>query len=241
MKLNSDLHMLPLEFTGPLGTMVLNLSLIVDPVQGVTLVDTSMPGQVEAIEKAMAAEGFDIDDVKRIIVTHQDIDHIGSLAALKARTGSKILAHATEAPYVSGEKPLVKYPSQERLDQNPGMKEMYDQIGFAPADELLEDGQLLDVAGGIRVIHTPGHTPGHISLFLERSKTLISGDALVSENGQLAGPLQRATPDYPEAIRSVQRLAALPEVHSVVTYHGGLVSEDPLGKLGRVAAGLTEG
>lgn len=238
MRVNDDLYVIPVEFAGPLGTMVLNLSLIVDPEHGLTLVDTSMPGHIDAVEAALAADGFALKDVKQIVVTHQDIDHIGSLTDLKQRTGATVIAHAVEAPYIEGKAPLAKYPSQERLDQNPGMKEMYDRIGFATADRLVQDGELLDVAGGVRILHTPGHTPGHISLYLERSRALISGDALVSENAQLDGPLPRATPDFPTAIQSVQKLAALPELTAIVTYHGGLVSDDPLGQLRQVAEKL---
>jgi glyoxylase-like metal-dependent hydrolase (beta-lactamase superfamily II) len=50
-------------------------------------------------------------------------------------------------------------------------------------DEHLEDGDLLDLVGGIRVIFTPGHTPGHLSLYLERPRVLVAGDALTAEGG----------------------------------------------------------
>lgn len=218
--------------------MVLNLALIVDSTGGLTLVDTSMPGHIGAVEEAIAAEGFRIADLEQIILTHQDVDHIGSLAAIKGASGATVIAHSIEAPYIEGKQKLYKYPSQERLDQNPGMKEMFDQIGFAPVDKLVEDGDLLDLSGGIRIIHTPGHTPGHISLFLERSKTLISGDVLTSADGQLSGPSVGATPDFPLAIESVKELAALPEVNAIVTYHGGVVTDDAHGQLRRLAASL---
>lgn len=214
----------------------MNLSLILDPVAGNTLVDTSMPGNMEGVETALAADGLSLADVRQIIVTHQDIDHIGSLAAIKERTRANVIAHSAEVPYIEGRQRLSKYPSQERLDQNPGMKEMYDRIGFDPVDQKVEDNDLLNLGGGTRILFTPGHTPGHISLFLERSKTIISGDALTSENGRLKGPLPHATPDFPRAIESVAKLAALPEVSAIVTYHGGLVTDDPLGQLRELAA-----
>ncbi|AIE83685.1 MBL fold metallo-hydrolase [Fimbriimonas ginsengisoli] len=236
--MNDDLYVIPVTFVGPLGSMVLNLALIVGPDRDTTLVDASMPGHVDEVAAALAADGFSMDDLRQIVVTHQDVDHIGSLAAIKIRSCATVIAHSIEAPYIEGKERLVKYPSQERLDQNPGMKEIFDQIGFAPVDRLVEDGDLLEIGGGTRVIHTPGHTPGHISLFLERSKTLISGDALTSADGQLAGPSVGATPDYSTAVESVKKLAALPEVNAIVTYHGGLVTDDPLGQLRRVAASL---
>ena len=241
VKVNDDLYVIPVTFAGPLGSMVLNLSLIVDPIQGSSLVDASMPDHIEVVASTLAADGFAIEDLKQIIVTHQDIDHIGSLAAIKERSGATVLCHPTEAPYIEGKTKLAKYPTQERFDQNPGMKEVFDRVGFAPVDRLVEDGEFLDLAGGARVIFTPGHTPGHICLFLERSKTLIAGDALASENGLLEGPNVRGTPDFSLAIESVKKLAALPEVNAIVTYHGGLVTEDPLGQLRRVANSLSGG
>jgi len=239
MRVNDDLHIIPVTFVGQLGSMLLNLSLISDPAGGLILVDTSMPGHIETVAAALAADGFSIKNLSHIVLTHQDIDHIGSLADIKAASGAEAVAHSVEAPYIEGKKKLAKYPSQERLDQNPGIKEMFDKIGFAPVDRLVEDGDVLDVAGGVRIIYTPGHAPGHISLYLERSKALITGDALVSDNGRLGPPGLGATPDYPTAIKSVQKLAALPEVSAIVAYHGGLVTDDPRGQLQRVADELT--
>jgi len=213
--------------------MVMNLSLIVLPGYRATLVDASMPNHATEVQAALAADGFSPGDIGQIIVTHHDIDHIGSLAQIAAANGATILAHPVEAPYITGAKKMVKYPTEEILAQDPKRKEVFDQIGFAPVDQLIEDGEIL--CGGIRVIATQGHCPGHISLFVERSKILISGDALTSAEGKLAGPGVRATPDMPAAIKSVRRLAGLPEVAAIVTYHGGLVTDDPLGQLKRVA------
>lgn len=235
MRVNDDLYVIPLTFDGPRGTMVMNLSLVVDTERGLTLVDTGMPGQADAIEAALAAEGFSLRDVRRIVLTHQDVDHIGSLAELKARTGAEAIAHNADAPYIEGKERLIKSPSPERLAENPAVKAVYDAVGFAAIDRTVEDGDLLDVAGGVRVIFTPGHTPGHLCLFLERTKALIAGDALVSAEGNLQGPSEGATPDMATAKASVQKLAALPEVSAIVTYHGGLVAADPRGQLQRVA------
>jgi glyoxylase-like metal-dependent hydrolase (beta-lactamase superfamily II) len=89
----------------------------------------------------------------------------------------------------------------------------------------------------VRVIFTPGHTPGHICLYLERSKILIAGDALTAGDGQLRGPNVAATPDMPAASQSVRKLAEL-DVQTIVCYHGGVVGEDASGQLRRVAQEL---
>jgi glyoxylase-like metal-dependent hydrolase (beta-lactamase superfamily II) len=108
--------------------------------------------------------------------------------------------------------------------------ERHEPVGV---DEYLEDGSRLDLAGGIRVIFTPGHTPGHLSLYLEQPKVLVAGDALTAEDGYLNGPNPPFTLDVREAARSVRRLADL-DVRTIVCYHGGVVGEDANGQLRRV-------
>ncbi len=83
------------------------------------------------------------------------------------------------------------------------------------------------------MVFTPGHTPGHVSLYLERSKVLVAGDALTSEEGYLNGPNLSMTLDIPTALQSIKKLAAL-EVDTIVCYHGGVVSDDATGQLQRV-------
>ena len=113
------------------------------------------------------------------------------------------------------------------------MREVLERLEPVGVDEHLEDGARLDLAGGIRVIFTPGHTPGHISLYLERPKVLIAGDALTAEGSSLKGPNQSMTLEMRTALRSVRRLAEL-DVETVVCYHGGVVGEDANGQLRRI-------
>jgi glyoxylase-like metal-dependent hydrolase (beta-lactamase superfamily II) len=82
------------------------------------------------------------------------------------------------------------------------------------------------------VISTPGHTPGHISLYLERSKVLIAGDALRAERGSLNGPNPSMTLEMRTALQSMRKLADL-EIDTIVCYHG-VVSKDANGELRRV-------
>ena len=118
------------------------------------------------------------------------------------------------------------------------MREVLERLEPVGVDERLEDTERLELAGGIRVIFTPGHTPGHLSLYLERSKVLVAGDALTAEGGRLNGPNPSATLDVREAARSVRRLAEL-DVKTIVCYHGGVVGEDANGQLRRVAQEAT--
>jgi glyoxylase-like metal-dependent hydrolase (beta-lactamase superfamily II) len=147
-----------------------------------------------------------------------------------------VLAHATEVPFIDGTE-LPRFARPELLALRPELGVV--AKGFRPTavGELLEDGGRLDLAGGVRVVFTPGHTPGHISLYLERTRTLIAGDALVAEEGRLQGPNPQATPDMAQAAQSVRRLAEL-DVAAIVCYHGGVIADDASGQLRRVAAEL---
>jgi glyoxylase-like metal-dependent hydrolase (beta-lactamase superfamily II) len=147
-----------------------------------------------------------------------------------------VLAHATEVPFIDGTQ-LPRFAKPELLAQHPQLRAVAERLQYTPVDQALQDGARLDLAGGVRVVFTPGHTPGHICLYLERSKTLIAGDALTSNEGQLQGPNEGATPDMPTASQSVRTLAAL-DVATIVCYHGGVVQEDANGQLRRVAQEL---
>ena len=210
----------------------LNLTLIVDEENGDTLVDAGLPDQMAAIGAALDEAGLAVGDLRRIIFTHQDLDHIGSGAAFVRQSGARVLAHSEDAPYIEGSlRPLKLTP--EMLKQRPQMRKVLESLEPVSIDEHVEDGTHLDVAGGTQVIFTPGHTPGHISLYLERPKVLITGDALTAEGGSLKGPNQAMTPDMQTAAQSVRKLADL-DVDFIVCYHGGVVDEDANAQLQRV-------
>jgi glyoxylase-like metal-dependent hydrolase (beta-lactamase superfamily II) len=237
MRLNDDLVVLPLAVARNGQAAVFNLSLIIGPAHGPTLGDTGVSGQAPAITALLAELGIEPRDLRRIILTHQDHDHIGSLAELARLSGAAILTGADEADAIDGTV-LPRFALPETLAQRPELREVAAHYQPTPVDARLTDGQRLDLAGGVRVIFTPGHTPGHIALFLERSRTLIAGDALRADNGQLLGPNPAFTPDSARAAESVKSLSAL-DVAAIVCYHGGVVDQDANGQLRRVAQELS--
>ena len=232
MRIADGVYVLPIPRGPQEADSYLNLTLIVDEDNGTTLVDAGLPDQTEAIGAALVEAGIGVRDLRRIIFTHQDLDHVGSGAALVRQSGARVLAHSADAPYIEGRLRSLK-PTPEMLEQRPHMREVLERLEPVSVDEQLENDTRLELAGGTQVIFTPGHTPGHISLYLEGSKILIAGDAVTAEGGYLNGPNPSATLDMRTAIQSVKRLADL-DIDTIVCYHGGVVSEDANGQLSRV-------
>jgi len=232
MRIADGVYVLPIPRGSREAESFLNLTLVLDDENGNTLVDTGLPGQEGAIVSALDEAGVGVRDLRRIIFTHQDLDHVGSGAALVRQSGARVLAHAADAPYIEGElRPLKVTP--EMLERRPQMREVLDRLEPVDLDELLEDGRRLDLAGGTRVIFTPGHTPGHLSRYLERPKVLVAGDALTAEDGYLNGPNPSMTLGMRQAMQSIRKLADR-GIEMIVCYHGGVVSEDANGQLRRV-------
>ncbi len=96
-------------------------------------------------------------------------------------------------------------------------------------DEILTEGQLLPVLGGLQVLATPGHTPGHISLFSPSTGVLFVGDSIISRDGSLVGSIPANTWDAEQAAASVRKQAAL-GARVVCSGHGPVVT-DAVGKM----------
>lgn len=195
------------------------------------LIDTGYPGQMDALAEAFSINGYTLPQLDHILLTHHDIDHIGNLKALLSRDIDQditVWAHEAEAPYIDGSLTPVKITMFEsRLDQlPPGMGEMIVKMklgfnaSFAPVDQLLKDSQRLPW-GNIQVIHTPGHTPGHICLYIPESKTLIAGDLLIVKDSQLDLLEDHIQYQLSLCRDSLQKLTAY-DIETVVCYHGGM-------------------
>jgi glyoxylase-like metal-dependent hydrolase (beta-lactamase superfamily II) len=198
---------------------------------GATLIDTGVPRQLDTIRREIENAGVDFESINRIILTHQDVDHIGGLPdIIRVRKGElEVLAHEEDKPYIEGAKPLIKM-NRERLGRMmeslpEARQRQIERILSEPpsgkVDRTLRDGEELPLYdGGVEVIHTPGHTPGHLSLFVRKEKLLIAGDALRVEQGELVGPSETATPDMESANSSLGKLTNY-DIECVLCYHGG--------------------
>jgi len=218
------------------NSFVIHPTLIWDEKQTL-LIDTGMPGYMEDINLVMAKANKSLEDLTDILLTHQDIDHIGSLPEILTACTQHltIYAHKEDIPYIEGNQPLLKANpakfNEEQWEALPDLlKFIYLHPPKAQVTNSLEDGQLLPINEGLEIIHTPGHTPGHISLFHKKSGTLVAGDALTAVNGKLHLPNPVHTPDMNLAIQSIEKFLTYP-ITKIVCYHGGIVSDNVMEQL----------
>lgn len=235
MNITDSLYILPLAEKAGAVQEVIYPSLILDEYYGPTLVDTGMPDREGAIEALLKEIGIRLEDIQRIILTHQDLDHVGSAAAIVRASCAEVWAHAADTPYIEGTLRSIGLPPPAFLEKLPPAVRVVLEKGAEPVrvDRQLQGGEVLNIAGGVRVIFTPGHTPGHISLYLERDRVLIAADAVTVHEGRVQLPRAPVTPDMPEAKRSIARLADL-DLTTLVAYHGGVAQGDVRGQLRRL-------
>jgi glyoxylase-like metal-dependent hydrolase (beta-lactamase superfamily II) len=143
-----------------------------------TLIDAGIAGRADDVLEAVESLGRKPADLRQIVVTHYHADHFGAAAALIERTGAVLLAHALDAPVVRGDapEPLPVLSDGER----PYYQQAIATTPPAPrcvVDRELQDGDEIDLDGGARVIHVPGHTAGSIAVYVPARRLLFSGDA----------------------------------------------------------------
>lgn len=201
---------------------------------GLTLIDTGMSGSADAILKAAAEIG---QTIRRILLTHVHGDHVGSLDALHARLPEvPVLVGAREARLLARDMSLLPEEAQSPL------RGSYPQVSTRPT-QLLQDG---DQVGMLRVVASPGHTPGHLAFFDERDSSLIAGDAFATKFGTVvAGKLNwlfpfpgLATWHKATALESARQLSALNPSRLAVGH--GPVLEEPAPAMRKAVQQLAE-
>lgn len=177
----------------------------------VTLIDTGAPGSLPRILKALKRIGFSAESVHQIVITHSHSDHIGTAAELRALSGARVLIHIRDDGVATGRIP--PYPPMPRgisgFLGKPFVQQFARMSAFPPVeiDGYLDDGDTIDP--GIQVIGTPGHTPGHVSIYLPDHRLLHAGDALVNIMG-VRPPLAITNQDRNGVHDSIVRLADEP-------------------------------
>lgn len=198
------------------------------------LVDCGYNGFMQDIENALEEQGLKASELTKIVITHHDHDHMGALAAFKEKYPAiQIVTSNIEAPFVSGKEKSLRLiqaeAAQENLpeDQKPfglAFCELLKSVRPVEVDIEVQGGDFYDWCGGCKIIATPGHTPGHISLYLPEHNTIITGDGAVVEKGQLvvANPLY--TLNLNKAEQSLEELLSYKGA-TFICYHGGIYKE----------------
>ena len=177
---------------------------------GDTLVD---PGPVGTAPLLLALDRRGDFRLGRIVVTHAHPAHAGSAARVARGTGVQVFVHRDDAPFLDGTRePLL--PSGRRGQLMAALGRVVD---LCPPVYRLEP--LPDTIAGLRVIPTPGHTPGHVCLWHEEDRTLLSGDALIVDNGEPSLPAPSLSHDPDRARQSLAALADL-RIRHLLPGHG---------------------
>lgn len=194
-----------------------------------TLVDTGYPDFLPLIESVILKAGYEMKNVKNIIITHYDDDHIGSLYDFKEKyPWVNIIASEMEAEYISGNtkserlvqaEEMLKEMQGEELEFGKWFVQQLKNLKHIPVDTQVQDGdRILD--NQCRVVATPGHTSGQISLYFPELNSVITGDAAVKEKEELIIANPHFCLDMEKAKQSLTAIKNLKADH-YYCYHGG--------------------
>jgi len=183
---------------------------------GLALIDSGLGLAAGKVVQQLQASGRQLSDVKRILITHAHPDHVGGLAQLQAVTGAQVVAHALEWPVITG-----KVPETAR--------------STSPVRREVHGGEMLtEVLGGLQVIFTPGHAPGHVCFWQPDRRLLFCGDVVI-RLPRLRLPFAAFTVDMDENKRSIKKIAEL-EAKVVCFGHGQPLTHDAASQLLAFAA-----
>jgi glyoxylase-like metal-dependent hydrolase (beta-lactamase superfamily II) len=182
-----------------------------------TLVDTGVKGMApKRIAAAIAAAGRQPADVRRILLTHAHADHAGGVARVQRMTGGDVANHDDEARWVRDGRPP---PPNRHTVLGRVANLLPARLEPCEVRSTFRDGELLDVAGGLRVLHTPGHTMGHCSFLHEPSGVLITGDSLFNWFDRMRWSYKLFCTDFPLSKQTAERLGEV-DYEVVAFTHG---------------------
>lgn len=192
-----------------LSIRVANVILVVE--EELTLIDVGLYGSSAQIVDFISHLGRSVEEIGLIIITHNHFDHMGGLAELRELTRARVAAHKAGIVNTDEELPFPGGRGIGRLLRFRPFSSLRKHLALKPddVDILLEGGEVLEPLGGLKVIHTPGHSPGSISLYSPGNRLLIVGDALVKSRKSLGLPHKMVSIDRTQAIDSAREIAQL--------------------------------
>ena len=160
---------------------LLNAFLLEGDDGSLTLLDAGTRRAPRRVLPALAGLGRAPGDLTHLLLSHAHADHAGGAEGIASTTGSRVLAHERETIYLRE----GRMPTPDRSARGGRLLARSPAGRFTPVevDETFVDGALLPLSGGLRVVHTPGHTPGHCSFLHSPSGVLLVGDALFNVRG----------------------------------------------------------
>jgi glyoxylase-like metal-dependent hydrolase (beta-lactamase superfamily II) len=189
----------------------------------VTLVDMGVKSSGGKVMAALASIGSGPSDVTRLLLTHAHPDHAGGGAQVARETGRQFGIHEDDAASATAG---ISPPRDASLR----LGRLFNRFGSGsfdpvPVGETFTDGQVVPFAGGIEVVHTPGHSPGHAAYLLRESGVLITGDSIFNVRG-LRWPIKAFCTDFRLTTKTAHRLAELDYTVAAFT-HGPHLSDRP--------------
>jgi glyoxylase-like metal-dependent hydrolase (beta-lactamase superfamily II) len=146
---------------------------------GLTLIDAGFPRKEAAVFEAIAGLGRSLDQLKHLIFTHHHLDHIGSAAAIVRKTGARTYMHPLDIPMAESGGPFRPVSPAPGVLGQLMCRLFYDhneRVAPVAIDQSFTHGEILPIAGGFEVIHTPGHCAGQVALLWRQGRMLFAGD-----------------------------------------------------------------
>ena len=197
------------------------------------VVDAGMPGRAEMLFGVMGQLGWPLTAISHVLITHADIDHVGSLAAIVAASGATVIAAAPTAEHIQAGTMPKHMPAPIQFVIERFMR--YDAVSAAQID-LCATGETLPFLGGLEVIATPGHTADHHAFYAPAADFLFAGDALETRNAVGVPPKMIAW-NYETAVRSAKKLLELTPA-AIACGHGLPSTSHTAAELTAIASGL---
>lgn len=186
-----------------------------------TLVDAGWPGDEATVREGLRTAGVELAAVDRVLLTHYDADHVGTLARLTPELDAPVYVHESEAPYVTGDR-LPPWTARNGLEALHRLYYRRLSLPDLPVRGVV-DG---DDIGGFRAYHTPGHTPGHVAYVHEDLSVAFLGDLVYGLGDDLRATGWLTSYDAGEVLGSVRSLCRrAPEFEYACPGHGPALAD----------------